>query len=374
MNPTLGQMPTEHLLALELARGNLATANNIEAVAKATHVEAAQWAFQQWSLREKGRAKFARADKMWFVREALEQATHERVAAYHASQFPESVPVVDLTVGIGGDTIALAARGAAAGSDLDEVRLNCAAHNLRVHGLSADLRVMDSLDWPADTPYFWCDPARRVQGRRTLKLDQFSPDVFRVLQQFAHVKLGGLKLSPMLADADLAALGKRIEFISFGSECREAVVWLGAESGDGVHAVHVESGERLHQNPSRREPQNHADEFIFEADPAAVRAHALGTLEEQLDASPLGQSNGYLTGRSLAMSPWVTAFRVLDQGKLDAGWLKTLPYDIEAMKVRGVDIDPAQWVKKVRSRRGELAVALVFPTQDGVKVCVAQRA
>jgi hypothetical protein len=137
--------------------------------------------------------------------------------------------------------------------------------------------------------------------------------------------------------------------------------------------VHVESGERLHQNPSRREPQNHADEFIFEADPAAIRAHALGALEEQLDASPLGQSNGYLTGRSLATSPWVTAFRVLDQGKLDAGWLKSLPYDIEAMKVRGVDIDPAQWVKKVRSRRGELAVALVFPTQEGVRVCVAQR-
>lgn len=373
MNPELGQMPSEHLQALELARGKLATANKIEAVARTTSVAAAQWAFQQWSLREKAHAKFARADEMWFVREALEQATHERVAAYHASQFPGSVAVADLTAGIGGDTIALAARGETVGSDLDAARLNCAAHNLRVHGLAAELRVMDSLDWPAGIPYFWCDPARRVQGRRTLKLDQFSPDVYRVIHHFAQAKLGGIKLSPMLADADLAALGNHVEFVSFGNECREAVVWIGAESGAGVHAVHIESGERLRQSPSQQEPQTHAYEFIFEADPAAIRAHSLGALEEQLDASPLGQSNGYLTGRSLATSPWVTSFRVLEQGKLDAGWMKSLPYDIDTIKVRGVDIDPAQWVKKVRSRRGELAVALVFPTSDGVRVCVANR-
>src|SRR5688500_1564819 len=108
--------------ALDLAEGQAATAPNIERVSREVGAEAARWAFLQWELRARARAKFARADEMLFTREALEQATHERVAEYHASRFPHDELVVDMTAGIAADLIALAKRGPAIGYELDSER------------------------------------------------------------------------------------------------------------------------------------------------------------------------------------------------------------------------------------------------------------
>ena len=81
--------------------------------------EAARWASLQSDLRKKALAKFADGGQMLFDREALEQATHEAIAVYHASRFPAGEIVVDMTVGIGADLIALAARGPVIGFELD---------------------------------------------------------------------------------------------------------------------------------------------------------------------------------------------------------------------------------------------------------------
>ncbi len=373
MTPTIGAVPEDFLLALELARGKESTAKLIETVAKQTSDEAARWAFLQWSLRERAANKFARASEMWFVREALEQATHERVGAFHASRFPAGERVLDLTTGIGGDTIALANRGPTTGVDLDLERLNCAGHNLRVHGLVAELRHANALEIEADHQFYWCDPARRVAGRRSLRLDDFSPRVDQVLERLSSAKLGGFKLSPMLADSELASLGSQIEFISFGGECREALVWVGPLAGEGFRAVHIESAETLPRTHSVSTPLSEPSAYIFEADPAAIRAHALGALEARHNLSPLGKSNGYLTGTEKVDSPWLTGFEVLAHGKLDARWIKGLPYQVEAFKVRGVELDPAVWVKKVRTSSVERAIALVYPTEKGVRVAIAKR-
>lgn len=373
MTSTFGVVPDEFLLALELACGKESTPKLIESVAKRTSDEAARWAFLQWNLRERAANKFARASEMWFVREALEQATNERVAAYHASRFPAGERVLDLTTGIGGDTIALASRGPTTGVDLDLERLNCAGHNLRVHGLDAELCHANALDIGTDCQFYWCDPARRVAGRRTLRLDDFSPRVDQVLSRFRAAKLGGFKLSPMLADSELASIGNKVEFISFGGECREALVWVGPLAGEGFHAVHIESEETLPRTPSVSTPLSEPSAYIFEADPAAIRAHALGALETRHTMSPLGKSNGYLSGPEKVDSPWLTGFEVLAHGKLDARWIKELPYQIEAFKVRGVELDPAAWVKKVRTNHDDRAMALVYPTEKGVRVAIANR-
>jgi len=50
-----------------------------------------------------------------------------------------------------------------------------------------------------------------------------------------------------------------------------------------------------------------------------------------------------------------------------------LPYQVEAFKVRGVELDPAAWVKKVRTSSVKRAIALVYPTVKGVRVAIAKR-
>ncbi|HSH95893.1 MAG TPA: hypothetical protein VK968_17235, partial [Roseimicrobium sp.] len=265
----LGQSRLE---ALELARGKRLSAGALERVARATDVESAAWAFSQWDLRSRAKTKFAKADEMLFVREALEQASHEAVAAYHASRFPYGALVTDMTTGIGADLIALAGRGPVVGFELDPERAAYARWNLAVYGLDGSVVVGDSVVSMPPVDYAFVDPARRVEGRRTLRLESFSPNVAHLRERLSTMKLGVIKLTPMLSDADLLSIGVGVEFVSFSRECREALVFLGSEAKPGVSAVHLESGQRVLRCPPG-ETAVEPGEFFFEADPAAIRAN-----------------------------------------------------------------------------------------------------
>ena len=80
---------SQGLQALAMVKGQLVSPANIDRAARQFGIETVQWAFTQWDLRSRAKAKFSAADDMVFTREALEQATSERVAAYHASLFPQ---------------------------------------------------------------------------------------------------------------------------------------------------------------------------------------------------------------------------------------------------------------------------------------------
>jgi hypothetical protein len=325
--------------ALELAENLSPTASNIARIGAKTSPEAARWAFNQWELRTRAKAKFSRASEMLFVREALEQATHERVAEYHASLFPAGALVADLTCGVGGDLIALAARGPAIGFELDEDRAECARFNS-----NAEVRLEDSLTAEWNWDYAIADPARRVGGRRTLDPDQFEPNPQILADKMATLKLGLIKLSPLLPDSFLTSLGPGLEFVSYGGECREALVHCGQEANPGVRAVHVETGEKL----SAGEAPDQVDQpesYLYEADPALIRAHALGALGLKV----LGESNGYLTGANLELSPWCKTYKVLDHGSFDPKRVRTLvPGGVSAAKARAKGVDVPRIEKTLR--------------------------
>jgi hypothetical protein len=363
--------------ALRLAEGLEANASNLMRVAGVTSPEDARWAFGQWSLRQRGLAKFALSKQMLFDVDGLEMATHETVAAYHASRFPIGSLVADLTCGIGADLIALARRGPALGFELDAGRASHAIHNLAVHGLQAEIAERDSLasEWAFE--YAFCDPSRRSHGRRTLDTSQFSPDPRQVAERMRNMKLGGIKLSPMLSDRELEAFGGRLEFISFGGECREALVWLGSLPEPGRRAVHIQSRSTLEAGadpPVFGEPMR----FLFEADPAAIRAHCLGTLCDRHGLSALGDSNGYLTGNGWAETPWLKTFEVLTSHPADIKRTKTElklsggGTPIVKSRVAGVDVEKLQRELRAPGIDGELAV-IVYAVGRSVKHVICKR-
>lgn len=365
----LDSLPTQ---ALALAQGREADANAIADVAAQTSPEAAAWAFTQWRLRERAKRKFARAEQMLFSAEALEQATHEQVAAYHATLFPIGALIGDLTTGIGGDAIALAGRGPVLGYELDGARAALARHNLAAHSLGGEVREEDCLgaDWSFD--FAFADPARRVEGRRTLRMDEFQPDPARLAERMKGLRLGAIKLSPLLKDEELMALGGRVEFLSHEGECKEALVVLGADSGEPAYeAVHIESGERLAGSPSpqRMTLTDEPETWFFEADPAAIRAHALPALAERYDLFPLGRSNGYLTGRSNVESSWLKAYRIVGFAPTDprqAGRALTeLNAATPAVKTRSANIDPFEFGRKLRLKGRRNLVLAFFPSSQG---------
>jgi len=314
--------------------------------------EIANWAFAQAALREKAKERFPDAESMWFGREALEQATHPAVAAYHASKFPNAAKVVDLTCGIGADLKAIAERGASIGIELEPVRAACAAHNVP----GAQVIVADALEWWAkQSEYVIADPARRSDGRRSVRFEDFAPDPIRLAQLIRPLRLGLIKLSPMCSDEDLARLDAGIEFVSYRRECREALALIGEDADPGVWAVHLETGERL---PSGLEPI-HAEpgRYLYDADPAAIRAHTL----DAFGIPALGDHPGYLTADEAIESPWLRRYEILYAGKGDLKTTRAAARKLGAraleLKQRGTGLDPKPLLRALDL--GERPVSLV---------------
>lgn len=324
--------------ALEAAKGLSPTPKNLERL-RAKFGEVGPWAILQWELRARAAAKFADADNMLFQREALEMATHEAVAKWHASHYPNGEPVADLTAGIGGDLRELVKRGPAVGYELDPELAEYAQHNS-----GAKVILGDSLACARGAEYVWADPGRRSGGARTFDPARFAPNPQTVLDAFPEAALLGMKLSPMLRDDYLESLGGRLDFVSFGGECREVCLW---RPGSGRFAVLLPDGLEL---PST-DPPRAAEEpgrYLYEADPAAIRAHALGGF----GLRALGSTPGYLTGDELIASPWLKAYRVLWHGRPDFAHLRSELRRLNAktpeLKQRGAGYELADVRKKLK--------------------------
>src|SRR5437773_2072848 len=86
-------------------------------------------ALTQIELRERARAKFAHAERMYFTRAGLEQASSERTAEHRARRYAGLDRIADLCCGIGGDLVALAAGRSVLAVDRDPVHLRLATLN-----------------------------------------------------------------------------------------------------------------------------------------------------------------------------------------------------------------------------------------------------
>ncbi len=359
--------------ALKLAEGLPPTASNLERVAARTSDVASGWAFTQWQLRKEATRKgFPRASEMLFTREALEQATHFDVARFHASRFPKGVLVADLTFGIGSDLIALAERGPVIGFDVDAVRVECAQHNLALYSFEAELRWENCLEADWEFQYALGDPSRRVEGRRTLDPEDFEPNPLLLAEKMSGLRLGLLKLSPMLPDDYLTSLGPELAFVSYSGECREALVSCGSEAAAGRFALKVETGEKLSIGWALSTVDEPAA-FLYEADPAAIRAHSLTSFS--MDA--LGDSNGYLTSNQEVRSTWLTGYRVLGSGRFDMkatrALLMKLGIGSVVVKSRVSGVDVARIGKDLSNSGKEDGIVALYPVGKSVRFVVIER-
>ena len=147
--------PSAHLATAERLRATLGS-------------ETAGAVLELAQLRQRARAKFSRADVMFFTRDGLEQATAEPVASHRATRFAAAGAkvVADLGCGIGGDALALARAGAVvAAVDLAWEHVVLARANAAVYSVAdrllpvwADLLQLSPLAVDA----FFFDPARRT--------------------------------------------------------------------------------------------------------------------------------------------------------------------------------------------------------------------
>ena len=313
--------PAEHALT-EFSRADLsqqAELRTLTALRQRFSPDQAAALLDQARLRERARGKFPLADRLLFVDDALQQASSRAVAVYRAQQMVAFLSdqgskrrwhVADLGCGIGADTIALAEAGLhVLAVERDPVRARIAQVNVAALDLAGRVEVLCA-DW-TDVAFrrgcgIFVDPSRRSGEQRIFRLADMEPPFSAVLALLEQTPAVAVKTMPGIADEDIPS-NAEVEFISERGAMKEALLRFGGlRTGAARRATLLPGPFQLDSNsPVGDVPTSEPLAFLFEPDPAILRATLVQHLATQLGAAQLDPTIAYLTIDHLVETPFV---------------------------------------------------------------------
>ena len=333
--------------------------------------ELARAALEIAILRREAAGKFPFAEKMYFHREGLEQATAYEVSAYRAERYRPFNFCIDLGCSVGGDTLALAAHTPTLGVDNDELRLNMARANLEALGLGerasflrADLTV--SLPFqPRPGMALFLDPARRAGGRRIYSVNDYQPPLELIQGWLEDFPALGAKISPGVKLNEISHYEAELEFISLHGELKEAVLWFGPLMRARKRATLLPGKHSLSFEKEPDLPVAEPGAYLYEPDPAVLRAGMVRSLGQILGAAQLDPEIAYLTADTKKSTPFARVWTVVDW--LPFGLKRLRSYLREhavghvVVKKRGSPLQPEELIHQLRLKGDEQRV--LFLTQ-----------
>ena len=341
---------------------------------------------EQAVLRRRGRDKFSSANRMFFTPLGLEQASDERTAAYKAARFPPAATVADLCCGIGGDLMALAARGPAIGADRNPVVALFAAANCHAaRHTTADVHTCDVRHVRLEHYAAWhLDPDRRPEGRRTTRIDRYEPAIDAIRQFLEACHDSAVKLAPAAEVPHEWARRAELEWIGHSRRCKQLVAWFGnlarhpGRRSATVLSRGSEPPRRVIGLPNVEIPvAPSVDRYLFEPHAAVLAAKLAGTLATEYALSAVAPGIGYLTGDRPLSDRALAAFRVTDVLPLDLKRVKELlrrrGIGRLEVKKRGVPHDPEQIRKKLRVAGEKSATLMIARLGDAVTAILTER-
>ena len=329
-------------------------------------------------LRKRAEVKFTRAGEMYFVREALEQASGEVVSAYRAERYADSSNVIDLACGIGGDTINLADKCRVLAVDKDPLRLAMAEQNALVCGVSERIEFREAditdFDLPAADAVFF-DPSRRSHGRRVPSIADYSPPLTVINRWLSKIPATGVKIAPGMRYEEIV-WDCEIEFISFKGELKEAVLWFGPLKTAGRRATLLPSRATLVGDMKVSIPVTPPLAYLYEPDPAVIRSHLVETLAETIDANKIDPDIAFLTSDQAIDTPFARRFLIeevmpFNVKKLNER-LRSLDVGRVVVKKRGSPVLPEELQKKLKlTGSREIVVVLThLEGRPGIIICL----
>ncbi|MBF5031490.1 class I SAM-dependent methyltransferase [Micromonospora sp. ANENR4] len=344
-------------------------------------------ALTQAELRRRAAGKFGPvAAGMFLTRAGLEQATRRAVADRRAARLRAAgvTTLADLGCGLGADALAAGRAGIRVYAvEADPLTAAMAAANAEAAGL-ADLVTVSCGDAtafdvrPVDAVF--CDPARRRAGtgRRVFDPNAYSPPWDFVTGLAARVPRTVVKVAPGL-DHALIPAGAEAEWVSVDGDLVEAALWCGdlaevprratvlRERDDAVSLLTGTGGQEAPVGPVRR--------FLYDPDPAVVRAHLVAELATDLDATLADPSIAYLYADEARPTPFARCLEITDVLPFSLKRLRALLRERRVGRVeirkRGSALEPEKLRRDLRLS-GEAAADLVLTRVAGgptVLVC-----
>ena len=340
-------------------------------------------AITQSKLRQRATTKFGPfADQLFFTGPGLEQATRLSVGALHARRYLDAgcTEVIDLTCGIGADSLSFAALGLnVTAYELDPLTARIAALNLQPFpeaeiicgdGLSHDFSQISK------TTGIYADPARRTQnGNRIFNPKNYQPALDEVwgLQQI--VPNVGIKIGPGINSADLPKHCEK-QWVSVNGQVVEAGLWFADlapngptnsalilnESTSGISIENWQSTERI--DAECITAQAEVGKYIYEPDGAIIRAHLINQVADSVAGKLIDPTIAYFTSdKKLENTQAATGYRIQDVFPFSLKTLKNYLRDqkvgILNIKKRGNAIVPEQLRKQLQLKGHQSATIIV---------------
>lgn len=347
-------------------------------------------------LRLEAQEKFPFAGDLFFTRAALEQASGAAIARQRALRFAGAHHIIDAACSIGGDTLALAEAAPTTGIDLDRLRLEMAQANARaraalpgfpalhaVNFLQADLLAELPVQVDHQTGIFF-DPARRSEGRRIYSVADYQPPL-RIMERWRkQTPMLGVKLSPGVKIEEILTYSDsaEVEFVSVNGDLKEAALWFGPLRTAARRATLLPGGATLAaeqpfrtwlERSERKIATSPPRAYLYEPDPAVIRAGLVEDLALLLDAAQLDADIAYLTAHQVVPTPFARCWQVLEWLPFQRKRLRAalVQRDVGRLivKKRGSPIQPEELIRQLRLEGS--AEATVFLTHfDGKPIAL----
>lgn len=354
-------------------------------------------ALTQVALRRRAAVKFGPdAERMFFTPDGLEQATRTEVAGHRATRVAALGPpvrVVDVCCGIGGDLIALARRGCAVDAvDLDPLTAAVARANAEALGLAGvHVRTGDAAEVdPRGYQALFADPARRGRtGARVFDPLAYSPPWPQVMDLAGRAAAACVKAAPGLA-YEFVPEGAEVEWVSFGGEVKEAVLWLGAlapgeaSSAPGApirrRATLLPQGVTLAADGEPvRADAGPVGRYLYEPDGAAIRAGLVAEVADLVGGHLLDPMIAYVTSDRHVPTPWASCYEISEMmpfsGKRLRAALRERGVGEVVIKKRGSAVDVERLRRDLRLSGENRAVVVLTRISDKpyAMICTAMR-
>lgn len=315
-------------------------------------------ALAQERLRQRAVAKFGAGDaeRMFFTPAGVEQSTRTSVATYRAERFRALGvrSVADLCCGIGGDAIALARAGIRVlAVDRDPLTAAAARANAEALGLAELIEVREADVTEVATDAYdavFVDPARRGGRGRIFDPEAYSPPLSWATAAALKAPRAALKIAPGVPHEAVPAEAEA-EWISDGGDVKEAVLWFGTEPGL-IRATLLPGPRGLRGRGLPDPPVRPLGRYLYEPDGAAIRAHLVAEVAEELDGGLLDETIAYITSDHLRPTPYATAYEITDRLPFNVKKLKALLREREVgiltVKKRGSAVEPEELRRKVK--------------------------
>jgi hypothetical protein len=321
-----------------------------------------------------------------FTTTSAQQSTHPSIADHHAARFAGTQHLVEVCLGAGLDTRALArVCDRVTTFEADPLTAALAEGNFRRAGIRNVTVVTDRVPCEAyrtalaTADALWADPSRRDErATRQRRASAYDPPLGLFTTAGPTLRVVGLKVGPGdTLDPDVTH-GFTSEYIGWRDECRERLLWRGV-APPTVSLVDVGQAwtapDRTVRSaePAVIVPQ--PDMILVEPHAAVIASGNVSAYFAQINAGVIDPRIGYgLCAADPGPSPLHRRFRLLavDHGidvkhiqrrVRDFGWSSSTE-----IKKRGVDIDPMALHHKLSFVAGGSAGVIVLTRGEAARM------